>query len=348
MAQPTGGSIPLSDGFDFPVGPRGQDVDVFKTHKIDTTLVDPAYFKLFGVWHTGEDWNGRGGGDTDLGDPIYAISNGRVLEFGNYPPSWGNIVLLEHLLPDQTRVWSQYAHLDQIMAAQPGQVVERGQQIGTMGKGAKTEAYPQGRWIAHLHFEIRRTSLPIGNWTPMVRDRSQVMANYFSPTPFIKARRPRAFATTASATSRIQVVVDSQRADPEAGQFRKARVDHWYSAPYGFLGTMLWTYASAEVEANWAEWRPSLPKAGYWQVWVYVPERNATTRQARYRIVHAYGEAEAVVDQSNYLNEWVLVGTYPFEPGQGYVRLSDVTGERTQGPPPRVAFDAVCWTEIAE
>ncbi len=348
MSQPTDGSALVSDGFDFPVGPRGENVDVFKTHKIDTTLVDPAYFKLFSVWHTGEDWNGRGGGDTDLGDPIYAISNGRVAEFGYYPPSWGNIILLEHVLPDQTRVWSQYAHLEQMMVGQVGQIVQRGQQIGTMGKGAKTAEYPQGRWIAHLHFEIRRTSLPIGNWTPMVRDRSQVMANYFSPTPFIQARRPQNFAQTAQAISRIQVVVDSQRTDRAAGQFRKARVDHWYTAPYGFQGTMLWTYASTTIEANWAEWRPTLPKTGRWQVWVFVPERNATTTSARYRIVHADGEAEAAVNQSKYSNEWVLLGTYPFKPGSGYVRLSDVTGERTQGTPPMVAFDAVCWTEVTE
>ncbi|HEX9924593.1 MAG TPA: M23 family metallopeptidase, partial [Anaerolineae bacterium] len=135
MADQTGQTedgVPISDGFDFPVGPHGENVDVFKTHKVDATLVDPAYFKSFNVWHTGEDWNGRGGGDSDLGDPIYAISHGRVVEFGDYPPSWGNIVLLEHALPDGSRVWSQYAHLEQIMVSQVGQLIKRGQQIGTM------------------------------------------------------------------------------------------------------------------------------------------------------------------------------------------------------------------------
>jgi hypothetical protein len=346
MTQETSAGVPISDGFDFPVGPRGQDMDVFKTHKVDTTLADPGYLKLFGVWHTGEDWNGRGGGDTDLGDPIYAISHGRVAEFGNYPPSWGNIVLLEHILPDETRVWSQYAHLDQILVDQVGQQVQRGQQIGTMGKGAKTDKYPQGRWIAHLHFEIRRNKLPINNWTPMVRDKAAVLANYFSPTPFINARRPQQFAQTAYAISRTQLVVDSQRTDRKAGTFRKARVDHWYTAPFGFQGAMLWTYAAAAEESNWAEWRPNLPKAGRWEVWVFIPESHATTTNARYRVIHADGQTEVAVNQSKYFNDWVLLGTFPFEKGQGYVRLSDVTGEQTQGNPPRVGFDAVCWTEV--
>ena len=223
----------------------------FRSDRVATTWMSFKRIRSMPCWRTraiinhlgsgipAKTGTARGGGDTDLGDPIYAISHGRVAEFGDYPPSWGNIVLLEHALPDGTRVWSQYAHLDQIMVSHVGQQVRRGQQIGTMGKGARTAQYPQGRWIAHLHFEIRRTKLPIGNWTPMVRDQAAVQANYFSPTPFINARRPWQFAQTAEATSRIQVVVDSQRTDPKAGRFRRAKVDYWYSAPVGFQGTML-------------------------------------------------------------------------------------------------------------
>lgn len=341
----TADGVPISDGFDFPVGPRGDHVDVFKTHKIDTTLVDPAYYKSFGAWHPGEDWNGRGGGDTVLGDPIFAISNGRVAEFGYYPPSWGNIVLLEHALPDGSRVWSQYAHLEQMMVSGVGQKVRRGQQIGTMGKGAKTDKYPQGRWVAHLHFEIRRTKLPANNWAPMIRDRNQVLANYLNPTPFINARRPHNFAQTAEAIGKLQIVVDSQKTNPQAGTFRQANVDHWYSAPYGFQGTILWTYASTEEEANWAEWRPNLPQAGQWEVWVYIPQHHATTTRAFYTVVHQNGQEEVLVNQGALANEWFLLGTYPFEPGSGYVRLSDVTGESGQGTPLMVGFDAVCWTK---
>ncbi len=362
--QETEDGIPMSDGFDFPVGPRGRGVDVFKTHKIDSTLVDPAYFKSFGVWHPGEDWNGRGGGDTDLGDPIYAISNGTVAGFGYYPPSWGNIVLLEHALPDGTRVWSQYAHLDQIMVSEIGQKVRRGQQIGTMGKGAKTDKYPRGRWIAHLHFEIRGKRLPIGNWTPMVNNKKEVLANYINPTPYIQARRPgtgefvqkpkpaqqkpksetqEPKAQTSEKTGPLHIIVDSQKTDRRAGLFERADVDDWYIAPYGFQGSLLWTFSAAQGEMNWGEWRPDLPQEGMWQLWVFIPLEHATTQRAIYTVYHMDGQIHLALDQSKFRHQWAYLGTYRFGPGQGYLRLTDLTGE--QGlEPTEIAFDAACWT----
>lgn len=352
--------VPISDGFDFPVGPRGSNIDVFKTHKIDATIADPAYFKSFGVWHPGEDWNGRGGGDTDLGDPIYAISHSKVVEFGNYPPSWGNIVLLEHALPDNTRVWSQYAHLEKIIVNQIGQKVERGRQIGTMGKGAKTSAYPQGRWIAHLHFEIRRKRLPIGNWTPIVNSKEDVLANYINPTPYIQARRPgtgifvQKPATPETQTQETQIqttqpaeplhiIIDSERTDRRAGVFERSKTDDWYVAPYGFQGSMLWTFSSAIGELNWGEWRPFLPHEGMWQLWVFIPAENASTKRAIYTVNHLDGQLHLALDQSKFHHKWAYLGTYRFGPGRGYLRLTDFTGE--QGlQPTAVAFDAVSWT----
>ena len=55
----------LSDGFDFPVGkPDGKNYyNAQPLGKND---------------HLGDDWNGTGGGNTDLGDPVYSIANGWV------------------------------------------------------------------------------------------------------------------------------------------------------------------------------------------------------------------------------------------------------------------------------
>ena len=55
MAQETPDGVPICDGFDFPVGARGDNADVYKTHKVDSILVDEGYFKSFSVWHPGED-----------------------------------------------------------------------------------------------------------------------------------------------------------------------------------------------------------------------------------------------------------------------------------------------------
>lgn len=346
MAQETSDGVPISDGFDFPVGPRAKNSDVFQTHKVDTTLVDDYYFKELGYWHPGEDWNGKGGGDTDLGDPIYAISNGKVVDFGHYSV-WGNIVLLEHALPDNSRAWSQYAHLDKIMVTQKGQKVNRGQQIGTMGKGDKN------RYIAHLHFEIRKKNLPINNWSPMVKDKSAVLANYYDPTQFINAHRTlkqttdQPATTTTTTTQPQQLVITPQMTTAQSGVgiFQKANVSNWFSATGGYNGNLLWTYASAQKEANWAEWRPFIPEAGLWHVWAYIPQQNLTTTYARYKVVHTNGQTEVAVNQAGNRNKWINLGTYQFAPGQGYVRLTDVTGEMIQGTPPTVGFDAVCWTK---
>lgn len=372
MTQETPDGVPISDGFDFPVGPRGDKVDVFKTHKLDVTIVDPEYFKLLGFWHPGEDWNGRGGGDTDLGDHVYAISNGKVLEFGYYQPSWGNLVLIEHVLPDGTRVWSQYAHLDQIMVTAVGQKVTRGQQIGTIGKGAKTAQAPKGLYLAHLHFEIRRNKLSIGNWTPMTKNREQVLANYYSPSEFINAHRPSKIPQPVAPSQPViqpptppspvqpapvspapvqpaqvpqqQITVDSQRTDPATGRFRKARTDNWYSAPVGAYGSTIWCYASTSQEINWGEWQPNLPAAGQYEVQVFIPDQHATTRQARYRLVHADGQSEVMINQDSIANKWVRLGSFRFVPGQSSLRLSDVTGESQQGV--MIAFDAARWVRV--
>ena len=340
----TDDGIPFADGFDFPVGPRGDNVNVWDTYKVDANLVDPQYHKSYNAWHTGEDWNGKGGGDTDLGDPVYAIAQGKVVESGYYTPSWGNIVLVEHALPNGTRVWSQYAHLDQIMVQQAGQIVKRGQQIGTIGKGEKTAQKPQGRWIAHLHFEIRKNQLPINAWRPYVNSREEVVANYYSPTQFINEHRPHKMDFVSGAGKRPEVIVDAPTSESSQGTFRKANVDHWYAAPYGYQGSMLWTYAAAENEANWAEWHPKLPSEGQWEIWAHIPERNATSTKARYIIRHADGTTEVYINQSQYHNQWVRLGKYRFTDSQGYVRLSDLTGERRRGAV--VAFDAVRWVRI--
>ncbi|HMQ53401.1 MAG TPA: peptidoglycan DD-metalloendopeptidase family protein [Anaerolineae bacterium] len=346
MAQKeTPDGIPYTDGFDFPVGPRGVDVDVFKTHKIDVVLTDPDYFNQFEAWHPGEDWNGRGGGDTDLGDPVYAIANGRVVEFGHYPV-WGNIVLLEHALPDDTRVWSQYAHLNEIKVNEVGEKVNRGKQIGTIGKGE------QNRYTAHLHFEIRKKKLPIGNWTPTVRHRRQVVESYYSPTEFISANRPKGTPTQPTPpitrpapqpVVAIQVIVGPVPGNTQVGLFRQGGAG-WQSSPGGFGSPFFWVPSSAQTETHWGEWLATLPAPGVWEIWAYVPAQNTSTTYARYIISHAKGQTEIPINQAGYTNGWAILGAFPFEPGRAAVRLTNFTGEF--GPARQVSFDTVCWTRL--
>ena len=86
--------------------------------------------------HLGEDWNGNGGGDSDLDDPIYATARGVVILSENVRLGWGNCIIVRHAYRDSDgsvkMVDSLYGHLNQRKAS-VGDLVERGQVVGTMG-----------------------------------------------------------------------------------------------------------------------------------------------------------------------------------------------------------------------
>ena len=156
----------VADGFDQPVGkPDGE-----------------GYYMSRGFlsYHPGEDWNGLGGGNTDLGDPVYSIANGFVTFARDARMGWGNVVLVRHVYVENGQlqtVDSMYAHMDKILVRE-GQQVTRGQQVGTIGTN-------HGMYVAHLHFEIRK-NLHIGiNRSAFPRD----LVNYCRPSAFIAQHR---------------------------------------------------------------------------------------------------------------------------------------------------------------
>jgi murein DD-endopeptidase MepM/ murein hydrolase activator NlpD len=96
--------------------------------------------------HLGEDWNKNTGGNTDCGEPVYAIANGEIAYAEDAGPGWGNVIIVTHTLPDGTRVQSLYGHLQQILKS--GGVVRKREQIGRIGNA-------NGRYLCHLHLELR-------------------------------------------------------------------------------------------------------------------------------------------------------------------------------------------------
>lgn len=102
--------------------------------------------------HLGDDLNGIGGYNSDLGDPIFAAAAGRVIYCGVPGEGWGNMVILGHRVRnvqtgDLEVVQSVYAHMEKVLV-KPGQTLQRGEQLGTVGTA-------NGLYWAHLHFEIR-------------------------------------------------------------------------------------------------------------------------------------------------------------------------------------------------
>lgn len=126
--------------------------------------------------HLGDDWNSVKGGNSDFGDPIYAIANGYISVSEDFGGGWGNVVRIIHQLPDGTQIESLYAHCDAIMVNQ-NDLVRIGQKIGTIGTA-------NGQYYAHLHLEIRnKIDMPLGNGYSKNRE------GYLDPTEFIKTHR---------------------------------------------------------------------------------------------------------------------------------------------------------------
>ncbi|MBR1978241.1 MAG: M23 family metallopeptidase [Akkermansia sp.] len=132
--------VPLADGFDYPVGKPNAD----------------GYYKARGLRlrtprHMGEDWNGNGGGNTDLGDPVYTIGTGLVTYAADARGRWGKVVIVRHAFRDPKSgkvlcCQTLYGHLDRI-DVKLGQIVRRGDQVGTIGTN-------RGMFPAHLHAEL--------------------------------------------------------------------------------------------------------------------------------------------------------------------------------------------------
>ena len=303
--------------------PDGQGYYVF------AGLAEDNYRASTGYWHTGEDWNDIQGGDSDLGAPVYATANGRVVTSWFYS-GWGNVVLIEHALPDGRMVWSQYAHLLERMVSKD-EIVRRGQKIGTIGKGAA------GQYWAHLHFEIRKRRLPASKWGFVTdKDRQDVIEWYAHPTDFISRHRP----------GMLEVAVT---VDDEGEGFSRSLSSYWYEDDAGYKGHTYWTWTVGDElgEDCIATWRPKLEKAGLYEVFAFVPRRSATTQNAMYDIVHRRGVQVVAVSQNDYYDEWVSLGTYAFTPDQeAAVHLSDLTGEpytRDESTRKKIAFDAMLW-----
>ena len=173
-----------ADGFDMPVG------------KPDAV----GYYRSRGLIigrHMGDDWNGNGGGNSDLGLPVYSTAHGLVVYARDARMGWGKTVIIRHVFWENQRwtyVDSFYTHLHQIFVRE-GQQVRRGHLVGSIGTN-------RGMYVAHLHFEIRK-NLRIGiNQGSYRRD----LSNYYRPFEFISARR-----NLKGGNRRVQVPVNTFR-----------------------------------------------------------------------------------------------------------------------------------------
>lgn len=175
--------IPRATRFDPPMGTEHRGL-VYNAQKFWEMNVKR------GGHHTGDDLNGIGGMNTDLGDPVFSTADGLVLYAGEPSPGWGKTVVIAHKTVDGKLLHSMYAHLHR-MDVRPGVLVARGGKIGTVGTA-------NGFYPAHLHFEMRAsdgvdigagyTAEPLNRLDPMatIAGLRNAQIDELSPSPLVR------------------------------------------------------------------------------------------------------------------------------------------------------------------
>lgn len=181
--------VPLADRLDFPLGNENGAL----------SYNAQPFWELnqeHGAQHAGDDINGIGGMNSDLGDPVYAVGNGLVIFSGKPDSTWGKTLLIAHRLPDGRLVQSMYSHLKEIAVPFDFQV-RRGQRIGRVGNA-------DGRYSAHLHFEMHQADGPT-----LSQHYLNDPTNHLDPTATINAHRGTSPSKLGPSIS--QIVEEIQR-----------------------------------------------------------------------------------------------------------------------------------------
>lgn len=315
------------------------------------------------VIYTGEDnpsgnpywYDGHDGYDFDLVyERVLAAASGQVVFAGWANPSdrtesYGLHIRVNHGNGYQTR----YGHLS-AAAVSGGQQVLSGQVIATSGNTGDSSG-------PHLHFDLYHNAQPTDpfGWSGGYTDPWQSWSGETSYCLWADGEWANICGGVARAipapADGATIIVDDT-AD-NSGGFSKGSggpfnnpcppgsCPYWSSAATGYGNDMWWTHVNPTAD-YWARWTPAIPQQGIYEVWVHVPNVNATTWQAQYTIAHVDGQSTAIVDQEGLNNQWVSLGVYRLHEGSGdAVYLTDVTGESDFSR--RVGVDAVKFVRRA-
>jgi murein DD-endopeptidase MepM/ murein hydrolase activator NlpD len=221
--------FPPADGFDFPFGDGnggGSYADKTTGKRYDGWYVATHFAENYSLGiHTGEDWNGSGGGNTDLGQDVFAVANGRVVFAENCGRLWGNVIVIEHVFyenNERKKIRSLYAHLHEIKVRE-GEPIGRRQLIASVGQD------PEKLFQAHLHLELRWDETLAPTYWPSSnnKDVSWVKEHYAQPTSFIGGHRKISIPQTEP----VLVIVDQP--SYKARLYQKGALVREYDVSFG-------------------------------------------------------------------------------------------------------------------
>jgi hypothetical protein len=125
-------------------------------------------------YHEADDLNLNGGGNIDLGQPLYAVAEGEITSVHTHTgsPTFGKHLHLK-FQADGKDYYAHYAHCNEIYVTE-GQKVKQGDKIATVGNSGTT--------FAHCHFAIKNQPTGIDGLAKTTDD----LKKWEPPIAFIK------------------------------------------------------------------------------------------------------------------------------------------------------------------
>lgn len=121
-----------------------------------------------------------------------------------------------------------------------------------------------------------------------------------------------------------------------------AHMQYFRDRNTGFNEHFWWTKSVTNENVCYVKWSPQLTAEKNYDVYAFIPSGSyANAENACYKISSKNGTSEVIINQSNYGDEWVFLGSYPFAPAEASVYLGDSTGIAGE----YLAFDAMKWEQ---
>ncbi len=332
-------AAPASAQYSMPTSPEDAP-HFYPTAYKDQGGQDWACGSIYYSGHNGTDLGVGGFAGMDAGRDVTAAADGTVsymidgffdeCSTGGCPGGggFGNYVKLDHADGSST----YYGHLAQwSITVSTGDEVTCGQVIGLVGSSGNSTG-------PHLHFEPRIGSAPID---PFAGSCSQ-------PASLWNAQGSHGGLpqVTCTASGTEPLIVDDQ----DDGFSWLDGSDPWiadesgsggYDGHYYHLGSSLFGLSLIE-----AEWRPTIPQTGLYQIEAYVPTGSGATNPAvPFNVAFMGGHAIYVLDMSTGLGDWTpLFPDQPFkfiEGERNRVTMWNLAIEEGE-----VAWDALRFTYV--
>jgi murein DD-endopeptidase MepM/ murein hydrolase activator NlpD len=288
------------------------------------------------------DWNRRNTGCAagyleDDGFEVRPAADGIVKRADCTDPSgYGCQVVVEHTTP-QGVFRTRYAHMQQtsINPAQLDQPVTTGTMIGRVGCSGLPSCGP------HLHLSLQqsvggifysRCNGPAGqancpNGLPKSSPQTVKPSPIQTASGSVGLADGSCYTSGTGGTTPWSLTIDDSSSS--CGLYGPPQF--WFTASgLGVNNQMHYTWNSQTSGTNSVNWGFTVPEAGSYRYEVFIPSDHATTASARYHIWNGSGWlGPYVVNQNNFFNAWVPLGTVSLAAGAGTVYLGDVTGEPT-------------------